>query len=87
MERFQKLDIVQNFKREFTDKSDTKYLYQIIGIAYHSETQEKLMVYKALYEPFDMWVRPYDMFMSKVDKNKYPNSMQEYRFEKVEDNI
>lgn len=81
--RLEKMDIVQSFKREI-DATGTKYLYQIIDVAYHSETQEKFVVYKALYEPYDTWVRPYEMFMSPVDHKKYPDIKQEYRFEKVE---
>lgn len=85
--RLQKLDFVQNFKRETVSQESAKYLYQILDIAYHSETQEKLMVYKALYEPYGTWVRPYDMFMGEVDKVKYPEILQKYRFEKVEEAI
>ena len=38
---------------------------------------------KELYAPFKICARPYDMFMSKVDKYKYPDIIQEYRFEKI----
>lgn len=85
-QRLNKLDVVQNFKREF-DSEGTKYLYQILDVAYHSESMEKVVVYKALYAPYETWVRPYDMFMSEVDKDKYPEVKQEYRFEKVEESV
>lgn len=76
-------DIVCNFKRETVREKGNKYLYKICAFATHSETMEKMVVYEALYEPFGTWVRPYDMFMSKVDKEKYPDINQEYRFELI----
>lgn len=55
--------------------------YLIEGIAQHSETKEKYVVYRGLYGNQELYIRPYDMFMSEVDHDKYPNEKQKYRFE------
>ena len=58
MRSFNPGDIVCHFKRHMVDNPVTEYLYQIVGIATHSETREQLMVYKALYgEKACMFVR------------------------------
>ena len=56
-------------------------LYLVEDIAIHSETMEKFVVYRALYGESDLYIRPYNSFMGKVNKAKYPNVTQEYRFE------
>lgn len=81
---FKSGDIVAHFKREQVDKTANKYLYRIITLATHTETEETLVVYEALYEPFGVFARPLDSFLSKVDRDKYPDIKQKYRFEKVE---
>ena len=60
-------------------------LYLVIDLARHSETMEELVVYKALYGSYGIFVRPKDMFLSKVDKIKYPNCTQEYRFQEIDE--
>jgi len=58
--------------------------YEILSLATDSEDGEEQVVYKALYEPYGVFVRPLKMFMEPVDKEKYPDATQEFRFEKVE---
>jgi len=55
--------------------------YFVEDVALNSETDEKYVVYRALYGDNLLYIRPYEMFISKVDKEKYPKCTQEYRFE------
>ena len=80
MER--KIEIGKTY-RHFKNK-----LYKVIDIVYDSESNndkeyKKVVIYQALYGDNLKWARPYDMFNSLVDKEKYPNVEQFYRFEEV----
>ncbi|TMU23763.1 DUF1653 domain-containing protein [Halomonas sp. ATBC28] len=43
-------------------------LYEVLGTAQHSESEEPLVVYRALYGEYGLWVRPRDMFVETVTK-------------------
>ncbi len=73
--RIKEGDIVNHFKNK---------RYKIMAIAKHSENMEEYVVYQALYEPYGVWIRPLDMFLSEIDKEKYPDVQQKYRFEKID---
>ena len=55
--------------------------YQVVDVAQHSETLETYVVYRQLYGEGKMWIRPLEMFLEPVDRVKYPDCTQEFRFE------
>lgn len=67
------------------------HIYKVIAIAYDSENYDEdnpelsqMVVYQNVENEKQVWVRPYQMFNSLVDKDKYPNIEQEYRFQEIE---
>jgi hypothetical protein len=77
-------DIIRHFKWETAseeERKQNKYLYCIKNIAEHTETGEVLVIYQAMYAPFQTYARPIEMFCEEVDRKKYPNIKQKYRFE------
>lgn len=88
-ERIKSGDIVKHFKRsqaikDIDNPDDMVYLYEVISTnVNHTETGERLVVYRALYGDKKLYARPYGMFMSEVDRKKYPDVTQKYRFETI----
>ena len=69
-------DVYQHFKGN---------KYQVTAIAYDAETEEKCVVYQALYGEFKTFVRKYDEFISEVDREKYPQVGYRYRFSSLDE--
>ena len=62
-------------------------LYEILAIARQTEAMEELVIYRDVHDHSRVFARPLAMFMSQIDKEKYPDAKDTYRFTRVDDNI
>lgn len=79
--------LANQYKKELIGKTFRHFkgnLYTVINIGIHSETSEILVIYTSCDNLENVWVRPYDMFTSEVDHEKYPNVTQKLRFEPID---
>ena len=72
MEKIELKRVYRHFKGDY---------YLVEDIARHSETGDEYVVYRKLYGDGSLWIRQLDLCVIKVDKIKYPDCSQEYRFE------
>lgn len=54
-------------------------LYKVINLAFHSETEETMVLYMKLYEDYSLWVRPLDLFQGE----KLVDGVAVKRFERM----
>ncbi|WP_234702240.1 DUF1653 domain-containing protein, partial [Clostridioides difficile] len=90
-EIYGKENLIQNRNKyklviRHTEREEDIYVYRDLdGNLYHKKEEDTndLVLYKTLYDDTGIFARPLDMFLEKVDTDKYVNSIQEYRFEEV----
>lgn len=79
-EPFESGTFVKHFKAEVFPADADKYIYLVIGTAIHTETNESFVCYRNVRSG-ELFIRPYGMFYSEVDHDKYPAVTQKFRFE------
>ncbi len=57
--------------------------YKVVGTAFDCETMREVVIYMALYGEYKTWIRDKEVFLSEVDREKYPDVKQKYRFEEI----
>lgn len=72
---------LNELKAYHTELNEYITIYEVNTKYFHEIEDKELVLYKALYDDKGIYARPKDMFLSKVDKDKYPNVKQEFRFE------
>ena len=91
-DRIKRGDYVRHFKRETLTEVELrsnpcKYLYKVLSIdAINTVDDSRCVVYEDMYDN-KIYIRPYDEFMSEVDKVKYPDIKQKYRFEIISERL
>ena len=86
--RMSNQELAQWYKEKMVGKRYRHFkggIYIVTDIAVHSESASLMVIYKSFDTPSLVWARPLSMFESEVDRNKYPNAKQEYRFEQLTD--
>jgi hypothetical protein len=83
-ERMQNQEKIKQLKDKMCNRKFKHFkggIYKVLNIAIHSETAEPMVVYVSNDQPELVWCRPLTMFLSEVDRKKYPNVAQKMRFE------
>lgn len=84
--RMNSQEVAQRYKEQMVGNRYRHFkggIYIVTDIAVHSESASLMVIYKSFDNPSLTWARPLSMFLSEVDREKYPNVEQECRFEQL----
>lgn len=87
-QRMRSQELAKEFKEKMVGKRYRHFkgnIYIVVEVAIHSETAEPMVIYKSGNDQSLVWTRPLDMFLSEVDREKYPDVQQKMRFEEIVD--
>lgn len=73
------------YRQDIASKHAHEYEYEVLTHATETETGKTIVVYRSLCNPDIVWARYAESFYSEVDTHKYPDSVQRFRFELIED--